>query len=221
MGPALPPVVVVPGLGLGAEAVDPTLRELVAGGQVVLLPTYGCSVDADADLSMPALGARLLAEVEARSGKVPVILVGHSSSCQVVAEAARLARDRVAGLVLVGPTTDPRSRSWPQLAQRWLRTAVWERPTQLPVLVRCYARTGLRSMARGMDVARRHDVGATLREADVPVLVVRGRHDRIAPADWCSSLGPTVTLPVGAHMLPLTHGDLLAAQVDRWADRLR
>jgi pimeloyl-ACP methyl ester carboxylesterase len=52
------------------------------------------------------------------------------------------------------------------------------------------------------------------------VFIVRGRHDRIAPADWASALaelaprGRAVTLTEGAHMVPITHPAALAAQVE-------
>jgi pimeloyl-ACP methyl ester carboxylesterase len=54
-----------------------------------------------------------------------------------------------------------------------------------------------------------------LRDVQVPALVVRGRHDRICPADWARSLAPAETLGAGAHMVPLTHGDQLAPLVQR------
>jgi pimeloyl-ACP methyl ester carboxylesterase len=121
-------------------------------------------------------------------------------------------------LVLVGCTTDPRAASWGRIAERWLRTAVWERPSQLPVLGRTYARTGPLRMLHAMDAARREDVRERLRAVDCPVLVARGRHDRICPDDWAQGLvaaAPTgsraVTLEKGAHMVPLTHGKMLAA----------
>ena len=67
----------------------------------------------------------LAAGLRARLGEGPVLLVGHSQSCQVVAAAA--GDPRVAGLVLLGPTTDPRLRSAVGLARRWVATAVGER----------------------------------------------------------------------------------------------
>jgi pimeloyl-ACP methyl ester carboxylesterase len=51
------------------------------------------------------------------------VLLGHSASCQIVVQAAVRDPHRVTALVLVGPTTDPRARSWLGLAGRWLRTA--------------------------------------------------------------------------------------------------
>jgi pimeloyl-ACP methyl ester carboxylesterase len=54
------------------------------------------------------------------------------------------------------------------------------------------------------------------------VLVVRGRHDRIAPADWTTALaaaaphGRAHTLPGGGHMLPITHAAALAAVIEEF-----
>src|SRR4051794_41883406 len=58
------------------------------------------------------LAVRLLAAL----GEGPVVLAGHSQSCQVVAAAAR--DPRVRGVALFGPTTDPRMRPLPVLAWR-------------------------------------------------------------------------------------------------------
>lgn len=209
-------LVAVPGLGLGPESWRGVLTAL--GGSeddVQLLPGYGVPTEPRRTAPpLPVLAAEL---VERLLG--PTVLLGHSSSCQLVAHAARLAPERVRALVLVGPTTDPRARSWPGLAQRWLRTAGHEDPRQVPLLVRQYRRTTLRSMAATMDRARRDDVAGTLAEVRCPVLLLRGRHDRIAPHDWLAALaagGPArtvVDLPAGAHMVPQTHPALLASRL--------
>jgi pimeloyl-ACP methyl ester carboxylesterase len=74
-------------------------------------------------------------------------------------------------------------------------------------------------MARAMDAARWHRIDRLLARVTCPVLVVRGRHDRLAPADWVSTLaeltpqGRAVTLPAGVHMVPITHATALAAQI--------
>ncbi|WP_210649559.1 alpha/beta fold hydrolase [Nocardioides sp. SYSU D00065] len=216
--PTVPALVCVPGLGLEAAEWRTTFLALAPSGVVRAMPGYGRRPSRADDLRPAALGERLTADLPAG-----VVLVGHSASCQVVARAAALAPDRVAALVLVGPTTDPRADTWPRLAARWLRTAAWERPAQVPFLVRSYTRAGPVWMARTMDRARREDVRGDLRAVRCPVLVVRGRHDRICPEDWTralASLGPAgsraVTLRRGGHMVPLTHGDLLASTVASW-----
>jgi pimeloyl-ACP methyl ester carboxylesterase len=212
----------VPGLGLDERAWHPTIQVLHSRGQletvvVPPLPGYGVRPTYDDDLRPSTLGARLVAECLA-DVSTGTVLMGHSASCQIVARAACLVPDRISALVLVGPTTDPRAASWPLLAQRWLRTAIWERPGQVPLLARTYARTGLLWILRAMDAARREDVRTSLRDLDCPVLVVRGRHDRICPEDWADQLvasapagSRVVTLARGGHMVPLTHGEMLAA----------
>jgi pimeloyl-ACP methyl ester carboxylesterase len=64
-----------------------------------------------------------------------------------------------------------------------------------------------------MEAARRDRIEETLAPVGCPVMVVRGRHDRICPEGWARSLGTTVTLPAGGHMVPLTHGELVARAV--------
>ncbi len=212
-----PRVVAVPGLGLSVDVPARTLARLspAAGSLAVALPGYGEPVRPADALSVAAQAERLLDRLDGL-GVGPAVLLGHSASCQIVALAAVRAPQRVTGLVLVGPTTDPRAAGWGGLAGRWLRTAAWERPGQVPVLLRDYTRSRWTGMARAMDAARRDRIVGALAAVTGPVLVVRGKHDRIAPADWTATLaavaprGRTVTLPAGAHMVPITHPDLLA-----------
>src|SRR4051812_18662166 len=133
----MPRVVFVPGLGLDARSSARLRRRLPA--DVVLLPGMGLRAPVP---SLDGLADRLCAAL----GPGPVVLVGHSQSCQVVAVAA--ARDeRVAGAVLLGPTTDPRLRTARGLAGRWLATALREPPWQYPLVLAQWLRTGPRAMA--------------------------------------------------------------------------
>jgi pimeloyl-ACP methyl ester carboxylesterase len=215
-------VVAVPGLGLSVPVARRALDRLPGVDRtVVLLPGFGRRAPRGTPVAPPELARLLLERLPAGD---PAVLVGHSASCQVVAEAAAQAPHRVAALVLVGPTTDPRAATWPALVGRWVRTAVHERPGQIPLLVRAYARTGLLSMARGMDAARQHRIAATVAVLACPVLVVRGRHDVICPADWAAALaagtadGRAETLPAGAHMVPITYADALSARIAAFLD---
>ena len=225
------PVILVPGLGLGAESWSPTVRALHRSGtldralvRTVTLPGYG-RPGRNRRLMAPEALARAVVE-ELHPGSA-ALLVGLSAGCQVAAHVALQAPERVAGLVLVGTTTDPRARSWPRLVRRWAATARSEPVRQLPALLRQYRRTGLRSMVRAMDAVRRDRVELVLPLLSCPTLVLRGAHDRIAPEDWVVSLtGPgdvpardgsvlrrSVTLEAGAHMVPFTHGELVARAV--------
>lgn len=210
------PSVAVPGLGLSVAVARRVLDRLPVRGTVVLLPAFGRRARRNTPLTPERLAGLLLDDLAPTE---PVVLIAHSASCQLVVEAAVRAPERVRAIVLVGPTTDPRAATWPGLVRRWLRTAVHEKPWQLPLLVRAYARTGLVSMARGMDAARRHRLDSTLAAVPCPVLIVRGRHDAICPTAWTAALAATAphgrseTLAVGAHMVPLTHPEALAACV--------
>ena len=215
MPDSLPELLLLPGLGLGPEAWEPTIsatQGAFARVTVLPLPGYGLPADPGADLAPRTLAETVAARFRDHG---PAVLAGHSASCQVAAHAAALVPELIVGLALVGPTTDPRATSWPRLAARWLATAAHERPGQVPSLVRQYRRTTLATMARAMDAARRDPIQTTLGAARCPVVVVRGLHDRICPADWAESLAPTVTLPAGGHMVPLTHGRLVAEELAR------
>jgi pimeloyl-ACP methyl ester carboxylesterase len=203
--------VAVPGLGL-TERGWRDVADRLPGAAVVALPAYG--LRAERGPITPAASADDL--VRRLAGRGPVVLLGHSASCQVVAEAARRHPDAVCGLVLVGPTADPRMAPRRALVGRWLRTVAHEDPRRVPVMLRQYATTRLSGFARALRAARRRDLRASLAGSDVPVLVVRGPHDHLAPSAWLADLAAVrpgvtvVTLPGGAHMVPLTHPEELA-----------
>ena len=211
-GPGPVSFVVVPGLGLSVDGWRAPLRLLApaATGLALALPAFGRPA-APGDALDPVSSADRLATRLDELGVGPAVLVGHSASAQVVAEVARRAPERVAGLVLVGPTTDPRGAAWPRLAARWLRSAAHERAGQVPLLARDYTYSGLVTFARTMDATRRHVVEEALAGTTCPLLVLRGPDDRIAPADWCARLARrpgdsrAETLAAGSHMVPVTH----------------
>ena len=219
--PGAPTAVAVPGLGLTVDAWRGVVERLgdaaptaVVGVPAAGLPGRGESTD---PVSTADRLARRLDDLGLLAAG-PVVLLGHSASCQMVAEVARRHPRAVRGLVLIGPTTDPRAVPWPRLVGRWLLTAAGEDPRRFPEIVREYVTTRLSGFLRAMRTARHHDLRAALAASAVPVLVLRGPHDRLAPAVWLADLARTrpgirvVTLPGGAHMLPLTH----PADVARW-----
>jgi pimeloyl-ACP methyl ester carboxylesterase len=174
----------------------------------VLLPGLGLAQPVP---SLEALAARLLAVLD----RGPVVLVGHSQSCQVVAVAA--VDPRVAGIVLLGPTTDPRMRSPLVLTWRWLRTAVREPLWQVPLVLGQWWRTGPRAMRAVWRRTAPDRIDERLAVLTVPVTVVRGTLDRLCPQDWATRLtaaapgGRLVEIPGAAHMTVQTHPAAVAA----------
>ncbi len=210
-----PVVVLVPGLGLDARSWRLVREELVTAALVVTLPALGSPAARGADLQVERQAGRLL---EALPLDRDVVLVGHSAGCPVVVEAAARTSG-VVGVVLVGPVTDPRARTWPRMLAGWGATARNEPPWQLPVLAPQYHATGAGSMVRGMDQMRRYRTRVGLDALSVPVRVIRGEHDRIAAQDWCDRLartggGDVVSVPAAAHMVPITHPHVVAAVVE-------
>ncbi|MGY1822755.1 alpha/beta fold hydrolase [Geodermatophilus sp. SYSU D00079] len=203
-----PRPVFVPGLGLDARS--SALVRARLPGDVVVLPGMGLPGP------VPPL-EELAALLRAGLGEGPVLLVGHSQGCQVVAAAA--GDPRVAGVVLLGPTTDPRLRTWPVLAGRWLRTAAREPWAQVPRVLAQWLHTGPRAMWRLWRVAAPDRIDVRLRGLRVPVTVVRGTRDRLCPHDWAAAVaaaaphGRLVEVPGAAHMTVHTHPDEVAALI--------
>lgn len=218
-GPAVR-CVAVPGLGLSIRGWERTLVRLSPSDApvAVALPAFGVPAARGAALDPVSSARRLVARLdELRADRV--VLFGHSASCQVVAEVARAAPARVAGLVLVGPTGDPAAATWASLVRRWIPTARREPLWQVPLLLRDYTYSGLVRFARAMDASRRHRLDDALSQVRCPVLLVRGAQDRICPAEWLDRLversgrATVRTVPGAAHMVPLTRPRELAAVI--------
>ena len=200
-------LVLVPGLGLDARSSSRLRRSLPA--DVVLLPGMGRRAP------VPALD-ELSDLLRAALGPGPVVLVGHSQSCQVVAAAAE--RDaRVCAVVLVGPTTDPRLRSPAGLVRRWLETAVREHWRVFPLVLVQWLNPGPRAMRELWRRAAPDRIEERLPRLRVPVTVVRGTRDRLCPHDWAVRLaaaapgGRLVEVPAAAHLVVTTRPAEVAA----------
>lgn len=210
----------MPGLGLDERVYADLDARLGGRLEVAALPSMGRSASAGERLDVVSqadlLGRLLDRRGAGRGPRGPVVLVGHSAGCPVVVESA-LRRDEVVGLVLVGPVTDPRIATWPRTAWHWARTARHERLREVPRLAPTYVRVGPATMARSMTVVRGYATDDAVAGLDVPVVVVRGRYDRIAGHDWAHRLarlagGRVVTVAGAGHMVPLTHpGAVVAA----------
>ena len=197
-------------MGLDRRSWARVLVRLAAAGvsaEVALLPGMGRPV------AVPPV-EELAALLRARLGRGPVVLAGHSQGCQVVAAVGD--DPRVAGVVLLGPSTDPRLRSPVGLALRWLVTALGEPLWQLPLVLAQWLRTGPRRMRALWRQASPDRIERRLRRVPVPVVVVRGTRDRLCGADWARALvaaaprGRLVELPRAAHMTVQTRPDAVA-----------
>jgi pimeloyl-ACP methyl ester carboxylesterase len=117
-----------------------------------------------------------------------VTLVGQSVGAQVAAHVATLVPDRVRLLVLQGPTFDPRYRTAPRAAVRWLADLPRE-PVSLAVAeVPDWARVGPRRVARTLRLALDDRPEETLERVTAPVAVVVGERDTLSTRAWSGRL---------------------------------
>ncbi|MFK4083536.1 alpha/beta fold hydrolase [Kribbella sp. NPDC020789] len=211
------PVVLVPGLGLGAESYAPTVEHLSLPYQVITLPGYGEPAGEREDLHPQALAAILERKVRERS-----VLVGHSAGAQIAVELAVAHPELVHSLVLIAPSGDTKASSWLDLGMRWLESAAPESPKLIPVLAPQYARTGMPTIARAAAACRKHDLAAVISRVKAPVVIIRSQHDQLSSADFAQRLaelshGEARTLSTGSHMPVLTNGPEVAALIHRAA----
>lgn len=226
-GPAgRPHLVLVHGLGTSSATFERLAAQLARHTTVHLLdlPGFARLPRPAGSLEVAELAEVVLAWVRCAGLDRPV-LVGHSMGAQVVVEAAVRGPGRVAGLVLVGPTTDPQARSLPHQLVRLLRSARYESWSARAVVARGYVECGPRWFAREARATVRHRIAERVRSVEVPVLVVRGEHDRVAPPGWAADLvaaaphGSSATLPGAGHAVaydePRAVADLVLTHLAR------
>jgi 2-hydroxy-6-oxonona-2,4-dienedioate hydrolase len=192
------PVVLVSGLGVSGRYFLPTARLLVRDFFVLVpeLPGSGKSAKPEQPLDFAGLVGALDAWLDA-AGVRRASFIGSSMGCQILAELALRRPERVDRLVFLGPTVDPRWRSFLKQVPRWLLEAVREPISLLPILVRDYFAFGPRRFFRAGRTALQHRLELTLPRIRVETLVVRGERDAFVSRSWTETVARL--LPRGAH----------------------
>ena len=189
ISPYAPDVVLVHGFGISSSYFVQLAERLATRCNVYApdLPGHGRSETPHEAMNIPAFADTLVAWMD-QAGLGRVTLVGNSMGCQVVADAAARYPDRVSGVVLIGPTIDPRARSvWRQLA-RLIMSGFFEKPSLIPLIVKDYLRMGRRLIPelRFMLSDRVEDKLVRIKK---PVVIIRGENDAIVPQRWFSRAG--------------------------------
>ncbi len=219
------PVVLLHGLAVSHRYLMPLAARLAAHHPVhaVDLPGFGLGGDPGRVLDVTEHADHLAAWLEV-AGLPPVVVLGNSFGCQVAVELAVRHPDRVRGLVLVGPTTDPAARTAPRQILRWLRDTAREDPLQLPILLRDVRDAGLRRVVGTLGHALRDRIEDKLPRVKVPVLVTRGSSEPIVPSAWAQTatrlcpLGELAVVP-GPHNANYGAADHLGELVRVFLDR--
>ncbi|GAA4866978.1 alpha/beta fold hydrolase [Saccharopolyspora cebuensis] len=191
LGPAgdeAPHVVAVQGMAV-SEYLLPALTALSdrARTHLVDLPGLAGSGPATELLDVPGYAAAVTAWLDA-ADLPPVVLVGHSSSTQVVARVAVARPRRVRALVLASPTVDPAVRSWPRLILQWRRDSRYPLPGLQQQHTPEWVRAGARQLRNLVSVHLRDHLEDVIGAVRCPVLVLRGEHDEVSTESWARSL---------------------------------
>lgn len=196
-------VVLVHGVGSSSRAYQKLADHLVAHGEVhaVDLPGFGASPHLTRDVTIPehaAAVAHYVREHVLDAGLPAPVVVGHSMGAQVVGQLLADHPDVASTGVLIGPTAEPGTRSLGSQAARLAVDAIGESPRTIGVLlvdalVRCRTPYYLGQLRHVIEY-RLEDV---LPRSTVPVDVVRGRRDPVAPPDWIELLAARA--PFGRH----------------------
>ena len=149
------------------------------------------------------------------------VVFANSMGCQVAVELALRARQRVAALVLVGPTPDPAA---PTLRRQFARLALdsTREPAALNwVVASDYLRRGPRNTLRSAREMLQHRMGERAPLVEVAALVVRGERDPIVSQPWANELarrlhGEIAVIPGAAHAAHFTHPEDVVAAAARF-----
>lgn len=222
------PIVLVHGIGVSSAYLVPIARALASDHPVYApdLPGFGRSKGPRHALNVPQLAHELLAWMDAM-GLARAVFLGNSFGCQVIVALAVAAPERVAGLVLLGPTVDPRWRTYLQQIPRWLLEAAREPLSILPILVRDYVRCGTRRFFATARFALADHIEDDLPLVHAPTLVVRGERDAFVSPAWAKrvadllSKGELATLAGASHAANYSAPDELALVVRAFLARLQ
>lgn len=209
------PVVLVHGWGISSAYFIPLAERLAVDFEVYVpdLPGHGRSSRGARALDVPGQAMALLDWMEA-AGIERAILVGHSLGCQLVTAVAQHSPDRVARLVLIGPTVDPKARHLPSQLARLVLSGIFEHPSLLRYMLRDYVRMNrwLVPELRGMMA---DTIETRLADLQQPVMVVRGGRDLLAPPRWLRQVArltkakQTVEIPGWGHAVHYSAADRL------------
>jgi 2-hydroxy-6-oxonona-2,4-dienedioate hydrolase len=189
------PLVLVHGLGVSGAYFVPAAQRLATEFDVYVpdLPGHGLSHTPAVQPDIAGLAQALVDWMDA-AGLARVALVGHSMGCQVAVQAALRNPGRIDRMVLIAPAPDPAARTAVQQAGRLIMGGVFERPSLFPHVLKDYWRIGSRFLPEFRHMLA-YPIEAKLPEIGVPVMLIRGEHDFIAPQAWLDEAARLLRAP--------------------------
>ena len=218
-------VLLLHGLGVSGRYFMPLAGLLAARRHVIVpdLPGWGRSERPPLPLAVGG-AAEILGELLRQRGRGAVAIVANSFGCQVALALAKSRPELVGPLAFIGPTVDPRYRSWPVHVVRLALDTLREPPALWRILLADYALMGLRRLVATARVAladRPEDLVARIRK---PVLVLRGERDAICTPEWAVELasraerGSFAQVAEAAHAAHFSHPLVVARLVETFLE---
>jgi pimeloyl-ACP methyl ester carboxylesterase len=182
-------IILIHGIGVSSDYYIPYAAELAAKYDVYVvdLPGYGKTPKPRKPLMIKQLAAVLNAYVTMLHLDT-VIIVGQSMGSQIVVEAVVTQTDLYKKVLVLAPTTNSKERSLLLQGLRLAQDTVRESPKANYLVFVNYMRMGVfRYLVTAKDMIR-YRTDETLRSITLPVLVVYGTRDPIAPKEWAEYL---------------------------------
>lgn len=223
--PDAPTFLLVHGVGLSHRSFSRLARLLAEKGTVLApdLPGHGHAPHAGRRTTIEELAGAVGDGLASRlrgsgpgpgSGSGPVVVLGHSLGAEVATDLARQRPELVQGLVLVGPVVDPVAPTAVHQGLRLLRDMPGERPLTGAMVTRDYLHAGPVSFGLGVRSMLRYGTAEGLAGLEVPLLVVRGAHDPVAPARWADQLRDLVPDGTVVHVPGAVHNSVHSHSAD-------
>lgn len=221
--PDAPQIVLVHGFAVSSRYMLPTAERLAGRYPVFApdLPGYGLSAGPEHVLDVPEL-AEFLVEWMTRRKIDRAVLAGNSFGCQIIAELALRYPERVSHVIMIGPTADANARTLRHHIWRLARDLLHEPFRLWLIQTRDYLDFGLRWQWKTARYMLDDRIEAKLPLLRMPVLVLRGEHDPIAPQRWIEQLarlapdGALAVIPGAGHAVNYSAPDALAAEIERF-----
>lgn len=141
------------------------------------------------------------------------VAVGHSMGSQIVVEAMARNPGMAGHAVIVGPPVNRAERSAPRQVLRLLQASPYESSRMRRTAMAGYLRCGPHWVTQVMPRMLAYPIEDRIADLTVPLLIIRGEHDAVAPRDWCDHLadrapdGAVAEIPGAGHGVILDHKD--------------
>lgn len=199
-------VVLVHGIGMTHRSFAPVQAALPATRRVLNFDLAGFGPNPAPSRGMDVEEyATDLAEVIGRLGAWPAVVAGHSMGTQITVELSRIRPQDVLGIALIGPVVDPDRRTIRQQMADLVRDSLREPPTVNGLVMRDYARGGIRWYLEELRAMMAYPMLERLADCAAEVLVIRGARDPIARRAWCRRLVAASGGPAGLSEIPGKH----------------